>query len=46
VWPIVPRQTLAMLNTATAAASQRAFAAMMKMAKLDIAALQGACESA
>lgn len=41
-WQVVPRPFLAMLNTADAAASQRAMAAMMAMTKLDIAALQRA----
>ena len=41
-WQIVPRQLLDLLNTPDRAASQRAFAAMMTMKKLDIAALQRA----
>jgi predicted 3-demethylubiquinone-9 3-methyltransferase (glyoxalase superfamily) len=41
-WQIVPRQLLALLNTPDRAASQRAFAAMMTMKKLNIAALQRA----
>ena len=45
-WQIVPRALLEMLNTADQAASQRAFAAMMKMKKLDIAALQRAYQGA
>ena len=45
-WQIVPRALLKLLNTSDSAASQRAFAAMMKMTKLDIAALQRAYEDA
>jgi predicted 3-demethylubiquinone-9 3-methyltransferase (glyoxalase superfamily) len=41
-WQIVPRAMIEMLNTPDKAASQRAFAAMLKMKKLDIAALQRA----
>ncbi len=41
-WQIVPRAMIEMLNTADKAASQRAFSAMLKMKKLDIAALQRA----
>ena len=41
-WQIVPRQLLDLLNTPDRAASQRAFAAMMTMKKLNIAALQRA----
>jgi predicted 3-demethylubiquinone-9 3-methyltransferase (glyoxalase superfamily) len=41
-WQIVPRALLKLLNTADRAASQRAFAAMLNMTKLDIAALQRA----
>jgi predicted 3-demethylubiquinone-9 3-methyltransferase (glyoxalase superfamily) len=41
-WQIVPRVMIEMLNTADKAASQRAFDAMLKMKKLDIAALQRA----
>jgi len=41
-WQIVPRPLLAMLNTDDVKASQRAFAAMMTMRRLDIAALQRA----
>ncbi len=45
-WQIVPRALLKLLNTSDSAASQRAFAAMMKMTKLDIAAVQRAYEDA
>ncbi len=45
-WQIVPRALLKLLNTADSAASQRAVSAMMKMTKLDIAALQRAYEDA
>ena len=41
-WQIVPRPMLKLLNTADSAASQRAFSALMKMTKLDIAVLQKA----
>jgi predicted 3-demethylubiquinone-9 3-methyltransferase (glyoxalase superfamily) len=41
-WQIVPRAMIEMLNTPDKAASQRAFAAMLKMKKLDITALQRA----
>ena len=41
-WQVVPRQLLALLNTPDRAASQRAFAAMRTMTKLDIVALQRA----
>jgi predicted 3-demethylubiquinone-9 3-methyltransferase (glyoxalase superfamily) len=45
-WQVVPRALLKLLNTADKAASQRAVSAMMKMTKLDIAALQHAYEGA
>ena len=45
-WQIVPRALLELLNTADTAASQRAVSAMMKMTKLDIAALRRAYEDA
>ena len=45
-WQIVPRALLKLINTADNAASQCAFSAMMKMTKLDIAALQRAYEDA
>lgn len=45
-WQIVPRALLKLLNTSDSAASQRAFAAMMKMTKLDVAAMQRAYEDA
>jgi predicted 3-demethylubiquinone-9 3-methyltransferase (glyoxalase superfamily) len=41
-WQIVPRAMVALLKSPDAAKSQRAMAAMMKMGKLDIAALQAA----
>ena len=43
-WQIVPRVLLKLVNSADSAASQRAFSAMLKMTKLDIAALQRAYE--
>jgi predicted 3-demethylubiquinone-9 3-methyltransferase (glyoxalase superfamily) len=45
-WQVVPRALLELLNTADNAASQRAFSAMMKMTKLDIAVLHRAYEDA
>jgi predicted 3-demethylubiquinone-9 3-methyltransferase (glyoxalase superfamily) len=45
-WQVVPRALLKLLNTADNAASQRAVAAMMKMTKLNIAALQRAYKDA
>jgi len=44
-WQIVPRVLPALLNSADTAASQRAFSALMKMTKLDIAELQRAYEN-
>ena len=41
-WQIVPRALLGLLNTPDAAASRRAFSAMMTMTKIDIAAMQRA----
>jgi len=41
-WQIVPRAMVDMLKSPDTAASQRAMAAMMKMTKLDIAALKAA----
>lgn len=45
-WQIVPRQLIAMLSGADAAASQRAVAAMLQMKKLDISLLERAYENA
>ena len=45
-WQIVPRELLRLLNTSDSSASQRAFSAMMKMGKIDIAAMQRAYEDA
>ncbi len=39
-WQIVPRALSELLNSADAAASQRAFSAMLKMAKIDLAAIR------
>jgi predicted 3-demethylubiquinone-9 3-methyltransferase (glyoxalase superfamily) len=44
-WQIVPRALPALINSADVAASQRAFSALMRMTKLDIAALQRAYEN-
>ena len=44
-WQIVPQALDALINSADAAASQRAFSALMKMTKLDIGALQRAYEN-
>ena len=44
-WQIVPRALPALINSADAAASQRAFSALMKMTKFDIDALQRAYEN-
>jgi len=43
-WQVVPRQLLPLLNAPDRAASQRAFDSMRTMTKLDIAALQRACQ--
>ena len=43
-WQIVPGALHALIDGADAAASQRAFSALMKMTKLDIAALRRAYE--
>lgn len=45
-WQIVPRQLIAMLSGADAAASQRAVAAMLQMKKLDISLLERAYKNA
>ena len=45
-WQIVPRMLLDLLNTSDEAASQRAFSAMLKMTRLDIAVLQRAYDGA
>jgi predicted 3-demethylubiquinone-9 3-methyltransferase (glyoxalase superfamily) len=45
-WQIVPRALLELLDTPDVAASQRAFAAMMKMKKIDIAAARRAYDGA
>lgn len=45
-WQVVPRALLKLLNTVDKAASQRAVSAMMKMTKLEIAALQRAYDGA
>lgn len=41
-WQVVPRVLLSLLDGGDKAASQRVFSAMLKMTKLDIAALQAA----
>lgn len=41
-WQVVPQPVLALLNSPDRAASQRTFAALMTMTKLDMAALQRA----
>lgn len=43
-WQIVPRQMIPMFNSPDSAAAARAMQAMMKMTKLDIAALRAAYE--
>jgi predicted 3-demethylubiquinone-9 3-methyltransferase (glyoxalase superfamily) len=43
-WQIVPRQMIPMFNNPDSAAATRAMQAMMKMKKLDIAALRAAFE--
>ena len=45
-WQVVPQSLLELLNTSNTAASQRAFDAMMKMGKIDIAAVQRAYRDA
>ncbi len=45
-WQIVPTALMDMLNSADAAAAQRAFTAMLGMKKLDMAALKQAYEGA
>jgi predicted 3-demethylubiquinone-9 3-methyltransferase (glyoxalase superfamily) len=45
-WQIVPQALLNLLSTADSAASRRAFAAMMKMTRPDIAAVRRAYEDA
>jgi predicted 3-demethylubiquinone-9 3-methyltransferase (glyoxalase superfamily) len=45
-WQIVPRAMLEMLDTPDVAASQRAFAAMMTMKKIDIAVARRAYDGA
>ena len=43
-WQIVPRRLSELMFDADAAASQRVYAAMLKMVKLDVAALEAAYE--
>jgi predicted 3-demethylubiquinone-9 3-methyltransferase (glyoxalase superfamily) len=45
-WQIVPNALMRMMSGADAAASQRAFAAMLQMKKLDIAVLEHAYNNA
>ncbi len=45
-WQVVPTAMFEMLNSADAAAAQRAFTAMLGMTKLDLAALQRAYDNA
>lgn len=45
-WQVVPRPLLELLNTPDRAASQRAFDAMMKMKKIDIATIRRAYDGA
>lgn len=45
-WQIVPNALIAMLKNADTSASQRAFAALLQMKKLDISLLDNACKNA
>ena len=45
-WQVVPRLLLKLLDSTDPAASQRAFAAMLQMRKLDMAAMQQAYDGA